>query len=215
MGDRIRIVIADDHPLFREGVRRTLSEFTQCDVVSECASADEAVNAVREHQPDITLLDIGMPGGGIEAARRIAAACPEVRTIMLTVSERESDVINSLKVGASGYVLKGIAGEDFATVIKSVHKGETYVSPSLAGNSQIAEKIQNIGGVSGSLSILTEREEQILLQVAQGLNNKEIACALALSERMVKRYMTNIMRKLKVRNRVEAALKARAINAAT
>ena len=143
MADPIRIVIADDHPLFREGVRLALSIFDDCEVVGECSNADEALATVSEKQPDITLLDIGMPGGGIEAARRIAQQCPHVRIIMLTVSERESDVINSLEVGATGYVLKGIPSEEFVTVIKSVHQGDIYVSPSLSANARFQEKIQN------------------------------------------------------------------------
>ena len=209
MADPIRIVIADDHPLFREGVRLALSIFDDCEVVGECSNADEALATVSEKQPDITLLDIGMPGGGIEAARRIAQQCPHVRIIMLTVSERESDVINSLEVGATGYVLKGIPGEEFVTVIKSVHQGDIYVSPSLSANARFQEKIQNTVERPRSDPDLSERETQVLNLVAEGKNNKEIAHRLTLSERTVKRHMTNIMRKLGVRNRVEAAIKAR------
>ena len=209
MGERIRVVIADDHPLFREGLRGTLSDFADCEVVAECANADEALDAVCEHLPDIVLLDISMPGGGIEAARRIAAACPVVRIIMLTVSDNERDVKDALEVGASGYILKGIAGEDFATVVKSIHEGELYVPPGLAARMLIDNKNRKGPEQSDQFSLLSEREEQVLMQVAQGLNNREIAQTLALNENTVKRYMTNLMRKLQVRNRVEAAIKAR------
>jgi two-component system nitrate/nitrite response regulator NarL len=207
MGERIRVVIADDHPLFREGVRRTLSDFADCEIVAECDNADEALEAVNRHLPDIALLDINMPGGGIEAARRIVATCPKVRIVMLTVSERESDVINSMKVGASGYVLKGMGGEEFATVIKSVHEGKIYISPELRRKSLIADDGGNRSSDPSTLfSLLTPREEQVFGLLAKGMNNRDIAVALTLGERTVKRYMTNIMRKLKVRNRVEAAL---------
>ena len=209
MGERIRVVIADDHPLFREGLRGTLSDFADCEVVAECANADEALDAVCEHLPDIVLLDISMPGGGIEAARRIAAACPVVRIIMLTVSDNERDVKDALEVGASGYILKGIAGEDFATVVKSIHEGELYVPPGLAARMLIDNKNRKGPEQSDQFSLLSEREEQVLMQVAQGLNNREIALDLSLSENTVKRYMTNLMQKLQVRNRVEAAIKAR------
>ncbi|MDA1326749.1 MAG: response regulator transcription factor [Proteobacteria bacterium] len=207
MVERIRVVIADDHPLFRDGLRRTLSDFVGCEVVAACANADEALDAVCEHLPDIVLLDIRMPGGGIEAARQIAAACPKVRILMLTTSERESDVRDSLEAGARGYILKGMGGEEMATVIKSVHEGELYVPPGLAARMLIDNKDHKGSQRFDLFSLLTKREEQVLKQVAQGLNNKEIALDLSLSENTVKRYMTNILRKLQVRNRVEAALK--------
>jgi DNA-binding NarL/FixJ family response regulator len=206
MVERIRVIIADDHPLYREGVRGSLLALAGCEVVAECANADDAVKAVREHLPDIILLDISMPGGGIDAARRIAAIRPAVRIVMLTSSEKESDVMDALDVGARGYIVKGIGGEELATVIKSVQEGGLYVSPGLATQMLIDNK-DNIKAEKPDLfSLLTEREEQILMQVAQGKNNKEIALSLALSENNVKRYLSNIMRKLGVRNRVEAAL---------
>ena len=208
MGERIRIVIADDHPLYCEGLRRTLSEFPDCEVVAVCANADDAVEAVREHLPDVSLLDINMPGGGIDAARRIAAAWPAVHIIMLTASESGRDVKDALEAGSRGYLLKGIGGEELATVIKFVHEGGLYIAPGLAAQ-VLRDNLDHKGSERSDLfSLLTEREEQILMHVAQGLNNNEIALALTLREQTVKSNMTNIMRKLGVRNRVEAAIKA-------
>ena len=123
MVEGIRIVIADDHPLFREGVVETLSDFSNCEIVAECANADDAFDAVTETMPDIVLLDISMPGGGINAARRIAAVCPVVRILMLTASENERDVMDALEVGACGYVLKGVGGKELSDIIGTVHDG--------------------------------------------------------------------------------------------
>ena len=208
MGDCIRVILADDHPLYRDGVRRTLSGFAGYEIVAECANADDAVEAVREHLPDIILLDISMTGGGIEAARRIAAASPAVRIVMLTSSEKESDVMDALDVGARGYLVKGIGGEELATVIKSVQEGGLYVSPGLATQMLIDNKDDIKTENQDLFLLLTKREEQILKQVAQGKNNSEIARVLSLNENNVKSGLSNIMRKLGVRNRVEAALMA-------
>lgn len=206
MGERIRVVIADDHPLFRDGVRLTLSEFADCEVVSECANADEALAAVRKHLPDIVLLDLSMPGGGIEAARRIRTTYPDVRVIILTVSENKTDLNESLRVGASGYVLKGIGGEEFATVIQSVHQGKIYVSPGLDRNMGFDDEDREEIERTDPFTLLNDREKLVLIRVAEGQNNREIAEALSVSENAVKRHVTRILRKLHVRNRVEAAL---------
>jgi two-component system nitrate/nitrite response regulator NarL len=209
MDKQIRVVIADDHPMFRDGVVKTLADFADCEVVAECGNADEALDAVCEHLPDIALLDVSMPGGGIEAARRIAAACPVVRILMLTASENESVVMEALEVGASGYVLKGVGGEELSNIIKTVHEGGIYVSPSLAARMLVDIKDHKRSPEADLFSDLTAREEQILKQVSQGQSNKEVGLNLNLSEKTVKHYMTNILQKLQVRNRVEAAIKAR------
>ena len=209
MDTLIRIVIADDHPMFRQGVVETLSEFGSCEVIAECSNADDVFEAVCEQLPDIALLDISMPGGGIETARRIGIACPVVHIIMLTASEKQDDVIEALEVGARGYVLKGVGGEELLDIIKSVHEGGTYVPPSLAARMLVEKKNHRESGGFNLFADLTAREEQILKQVALGLSNKEAAQALSLSDKTVKHYMTNILQKLQVRNRVEAAIKAR------
>jgi len=133
-GENIRVVIADDHPLFRDGVARSLSEFANCEGVSECGNADDALDAVCEHLPDLALLDVSMPGGGIDAARRIAVACPVVRILMLTASENESVIMEALEVGACGYVLKGVGGEELSTIIKTVHEGGVCFAQSCSPN---------------------------------------------------------------------------------
>jgi len=211
MNDKVTLVVADDHQLYREGVVRTLTEQPDLDVVGEGASGDEAVSLVAAHMPDLVLLDISMPGGGLSAARRIAEAFPAVKIVMLTVSEQDDDVHEALKMGALGYVLKGIGGAELVRVVRDVATGSSYVSPALAARllKEVGESGGKVTHPSGRLAALTDREREILEQVADGMSNKEVARALDLQEKTVKHYMTNILKKLQVRNRVEAAILAR------
>ncbi|WP_207905909.1 response regulator [Aestuariirhabdus litorea] len=203
----IRLALADDHPLYREGVAKTIADQADFDVVGQGTTAEEAVQLAQQLLPDLMLLDISMPGSGIEAARQIAASCPVVKIVMLTVSEQDDDVMAALKAGARGYVLKGIGGAELVEVLRKVHSGDSYVSPSLAAR-LLSEMNAGADQAPGRdpLSELTAREEQILRLVAQGLSNKEVGLQLELQEKTVKHYMTNILQKLQVRNRVEATL---------
>lgn len=208
MTETIRIVIADDHPLFRDGVARTLDERDDLEVVGQGGSAAEALALVEEHMPDLVCLDISMPGGGIEAAREIGRRFPAVGIVMLTVSEDDEDVLAALGAGARGYVLKGVGAEELVGVLRGVATGASYVSPSLAARVLGALKAPRVAEAD-PLDALTHREEQILRLVAKGLSNKEVGRELDLQEKTVKHYMTNILQKLHVRNRVEAAILAR------
>lgn len=210
MSDKIQLVIVDDHPLFRDGVIQTLKTDPDIEIVGQAMTASEAIRLTGELLPDLVLLDITIPGGGLNAARTIAATWPVTKIVMLTASEAEEDVLAALKAGARGYILKGVAGHELIRIVKDVYAGEAYVTPTLAAS--LLSEMQ--GGRPGQkpaanpLDELTERERQILEQVAQGLSNKEIAQQLFLSEKTIKHYMTNILQKLQVRNRVEAALLA-------
>ena len=177
-------------------------------MVAEGASADDAIRIVKDELPDIVLLDVSMPGGGIEAARTISRVCPVVKIIMLTVSESEEHVAQALAAGARGYVLKGTSGPELINTMRAVSRGEYYVTPGLGGAPADASPSAAEGRAAqdGDLPELTKREEQILDHVARGMTNKEIAKSLSISEKTVKHYMTNIMQKLRVRNRVEAVL---------
>jgi len=203
MAERVRVAIIDDHPLFREGVVHTLRGARVMEVVGEGGTADDAIRIAREELPDIVLLDVSMPGGGIEAARSIAQVCPIVKTIILTVSESEQDVTQALEAGVRGYVLKGASGSELLKTMFAISRGESYVTPGLAARLLTHASRQE---PAQALPELTEREGQILAHVARGLTNKEIARALSLSEKTVKHHMTNVMQKLQVRNRVEAAM---------
>jgi two-component system nitrate/nitrite response regulator NarL len=207
MTDRIRVAVIDDHPLFREGVAHTIRSSKVLEVVAEGACAEDAIRIVKDELPDIVLLDVSMPGGGIEAARAITQSCPFVKTIMLTVSESEEHVSQALAAGAQGYVLKGTSGPELINTMRAVARGESYVSPGLAARLlTIARRPPQSSNDAGDLPELTRREEGILDHVARGMTNKEIARTLNISEKTVKHYMTNIMQKLHVRNRVEAVL---------
>ena len=209
MPEKIRIVLVDDHPLFREGVAATLASEPDLEVVGQGVSAGDAVRLVKDLLPDIVLLDISMPGSGIEAARQIAVSCPVVKIVMLTVSEHDDNVTAALQAGARGYILKGVGGEELVGIVKAVDRGESYVSPDLAARLLIDMQSGGKGDAPADpVSTLTMREEQILRLVSRGLSNKEVGRDLDLQEKTVKHYMTNILQKLQVRNRVEAALLA-------
>lgn len=207
MADPIRVAVIDDHPLFREGVAHTIQRSGTLQVIGEGATADDAVRIAKAELPDIVLLDVNMPGGGVEAARAISNVCPVVKIIMLTVSESEEHVHQAMEAGVRGYVLKGTSGLELINTLRAVARGEYYVTPRLAARILALSKRSTKGSdPEDSFPDLTKREEQILDRVARGLTNKEIAKDLQISEKTVKHYMTNIMQKLQVRNRVEAAL---------
>lgn len=204
------LVVIDDHPLLREGVVRTLGAEPDMRVVAEGGDAADALRLASEHLPDVILLDVSMPGGGLKAAADIATACPIVKIIMLTVSEDEEDVMAAFKAGASGYVLKGVSGSELASIVREVHAGRNYITPVLAaGLLQDADRRSAARDKRDPLDALTPRERQILQELAKGSSNKVIARALSLSEKTVKHHMTNILQKLRVSNRVEAALLAK------
>jgi two-component system nitrate/nitrite response regulator NarL len=202
--DVIRIAIVDDHPLFREGVARSLAEIGGFEVIGEGASAEDAERLVSAMVPDILLLDISMPGGGLTAAAGILAGHPGQKIVMLTVSEANTDVTNALNAGVRGYVLKGVGSKMLAEILRDVAAGESYVSPTLTA--RLLSDLLPGNRKADPLRQLTGREAEILRLVAEGLSNKEVATRLALQEKTVKHHMTRVLAKLNVRNRTEAAL---------
>jgi DNA-binding NarL/FixJ family response regulator len=201
-----RIVVADDHPLFRQGVVQSLSAEEDFSVVGEAGTGEEAFRLVKDLLPDVLLLDVVMPGeGGLSTAERVVAACPLTRVLMLTVSESPDDLMRALKAGARGYVLKGVPAHGLVSAVRSVTAGEVHVSPALA--STILYEMTH-DEPADPLDELTEREREILMLVGEGLTNREIGERLYLAEKTIKHYMTNVLQKLHVRSRVEAALLA-------
>jgi DNA-binding NarL/FixJ family response regulator len=207
------VAIVDDHPLFREGVANTLANSPEIEVVGQGSTAEDAVRLARDLLPDVLLLDISMKGGGINAVRTIAESYPVIKIVMLTVSEKEEDVLGSLKAGARGYILKGVTARELVRIVRAIEAGDAYVTPTLAASLlvDLRQDRQSAGPSPGPLDELTDREHQILELLATGISNKEIARELNLSEKTIKHYMTNILQKLQVRNRVEAALLAQKV----
>ena len=213
MPERKRLVVVDDHPLIRRGLRDTLSEAAEFEVVGEGGTAADAVRLTKESRPDLVLLDVTMPGDGIRAAERIASECPEVKVAMLTVRDDIGTVGAALRAGARGYISKGTGGPDLIETVRRILRGESYVDPDLAArllaDGRGLESSSNQQPSPGGTLPLTEREEQIFAMIGEGLSNPEIADALGLSTNTVKHYITPLLQKLGVRNRVEAALLAR------
>ena len=206
MTDSIRVLVADDHPLFRQGVVHALGQEPGLKVVGEASSGEEALKLACELLPDVVLLDISMPGwGGLVAVEKITTACPAATIVMLTVSEDKDKLLAAFKAGARAYVLKGVSARELAAVLHSALGGEVYVSPSLASEMLVS---LTRGSAPDPLQELTDREREILRLIGCGLTNREIGDRIFLSEKTIKHYVTNILQKLQVRSRVEAALLA-------
>jgi two-component system, NarL family, nitrate/nitrite response regulator NarL len=209
MKNKIRVAVIDVYPLFREGVASTLATQSDIEVVDQGASAQDAARIARETQPDILLIEIAIPDG-MAIMEEIALQHPQVRVLVLTVEDREEEVRRALANGARGYLLKGVGGSELIQSVRTVSQGDFYVSPSLAGRLLMRYGNGSESAVENAARFpnLSLREEQILAHLAQGLSNKEISENLYLSEKTIKHYVTNILQKLKVRNRVEAAILA-------
>jgi len=214
----LRVSVIDDHPMFRMGVVRALEDEAGIEVVGEGSTAEDAVSLFRQHRPQISLLDLSMPGGGHSAIRSIRQIDGNALIVVLTASEQDTDVFEALKAGASGYVLKGVEAADLSEVLRNVAAGETFISTSLA--SRVLSELSNISELSPKVDFrppetgpdmpsLTPREEQILTLVAEGNSNKEVARLLSLREKSIKHVMTRVLKKLHARNRTEAAMRMR------
>lgn len=206
MHDPARVLVVDDHPLFRQGVVHSLNASAEFAVVGEAGSGEEALALARELLPDIILLDISMPGwSGLVTAEKISTACPATAIVLLTASEDQDALLGAFKAGARAYVLKGVSGPKLLDVLHSALQGEVYVSPPLASE-MLASLTRS--HAPDPLQELTDREREILGLIGVGMTNREIGQRIFLSEKTVKHYVTNILQKLQVRSRVEAALLA-------
>ena len=203
-----RVLVADDHPIFRDGLVKSLEETGEFRVVATASSAEEAAKLARDKHPDLALLDLSMPGGGLTALEYILSDKTATFVAMLTVSEEDDDVRKALNAGASAYILKGVSATELRRILKGVVVGEAYVSPGLAAKVLSYLSRPNPSEVPSPFDDLTNREVEILQFVAKGLSNKEVARELDIQEKTVKHHMTTIMSKLQARNRVEAALMA-------
>jgi DNA-binding NarL/FixJ family response regulator len=210
--DPIRVVICDDHALFRRGLSMVLEAEDGIEVVGEAEDGEAVVRTVEELAPDVVLMDVRMPKlSGIEATRAIAEAAPTTRIVMLTVSDEEEDLYEAIKAGAAGYLLKEISIEEVAEAIRSVVSGQSLITPSMA--SKLLAEFSNLSKKAEARQAvptpqLTSRELEVLKLVAQGMSNKEIAAELYISENTVKNHVRNILEKLHLHSRMEAVVYA-------
>ncbi len=204
----IRVVISDDHDLFRRGLRMVLEAEDDIAVVAEAADGHEAVARVEELAPDVVLMDVRMPRmGGIEATRLIRQLFPITRIIVLTVSDEEDDLLGAVKAGANGYLLKEVSIEEVADAVRKVYAGESLLSPPLASKliAEFTGPPKAVDDPMTSAARLTEREVSVLKLVALGHDNAQIAGQLAISESTVRNHVANILTKLQQRSQIEPA----------
>ncbi len=209
MKSRIRVLIADDRPIFRAGVQGMLRDFPEIDIVGEAMTGRQAVERARRLKPDVILMDLNMPEmGGIAATRAIKEENPDRVVLALTVSEAEEDIVEMVAAGASGYVLKDVDPVSLARSIQEAHAGQFQLDDALTRRviMRLASTLKKSHRPLGEP--LTERETQILRMVVQGTSNKAIASRLGLGEGTIKSHLRNIYRKLQVRTRAEAAAHA-------
>lgn len=207
----IRVLICDDHPMFLDGLRRGLEDVEGIEVVSEAQSATDAISQAEESLPDVILMDIRMSDiNGIEATAKIKDSVPTAQVVMLTASEEDADLYASIRAGASGYLLKGASVGEIVAAIRGAAEGMSPVSPSMASSllNEFAAMTQKAERKTQTAMSLTDRELQVLQSLAKGSSNREIARELGISENTAKKHIRNILEKLHLKSRVEAALHA-------
>ena len=207
----IRVLLADPHALFRRGVRLVLEDEPDIEVVGEAGEGLDAVERIVELVPDLVLMDVRMPGlSGIDATRRVRELVPSVKVAILTVSENDDDLFAAVRAGATGYLLKEVSIEELPDAVRSVARGHSLISPSMASRllGEFNALSRRVEERQGNAPRLSDRELEVLQLVARGLSNKDIATELVIAENTVKNHVRNILEKLQVRSRMEAAMYA-------
>ena len=208
--DALRVLIVDDHDLFRTGLRNLLEE-QGVQIVGEAATGENAIRIVRELAPDVVVMDLNMPGiGGVDATRHITSIAPLTRVVMLTISDQDSDVMDAILAGACGYLLKDSSIQELIAGIESAARGESLISPNIA-----AKVLQRVRATSTQPEIantiraeLSDREIEVLKLIANGKDNAVIAAELHISPKTVENHISNILMKLQIDNRIQAAVYA-------
>lgn len=207
---KIKVMVADDHALIREGIKQIVELEGDIEVIGQAANGEEAIEKAKELQPDIVLLDINMPNlNGIETLRRFKDLGINVKVIIITIHEDREYILEILKIGADGYMLKDSEANSFVEGIRTVYKGRKYIQPRV--EDLVTSKGEGVGvGIPNpeyeKIKALTKREYEVLLLIAEGLNNRQIAEKLFISEKTVKNHVSNIFKKLELNDRVQAAI---------
>lgn len=208
--EQLRILIADDHPLFRKGMRALLESLPEVEVVGEAATGEEAIALAGTLAPDVVVMDLQMPNGsGIEATRAILDTSPHIRVLMVTLFEDSESVFTALRAGARGYVLKDAGADEMTRAIRAVGRGEAIFSPAIANRLIDFFSTPHPSVPKEIFPTLTEREREILALIAQGHSNAEMAQQLSLSVKTVQNYVSNVFSKLQVADRAQAIIRAR------
>jgi two-component system, NarL family, response regulator DevR len=202
----LRLLVVDDHEVVRQGLVALLDRRPGFQVVAQAGTVEESITQARLHQPDIVVMDVRLPdGSGVEACREIRAELPATRVIMLTSFPDDEAVLSAIVAGASGYLLKQIRARDLVAALEAVGRGESLLDPAVT--ERVLERVRRIatGQVDDELSVLTSQERKILMLVAEGKTNKEIAAEVFLSDKTVKNYVSSILSKLNLERRAQAA----------
>jgi DNA-binding NarL/FixJ family response regulator len=208
VADRIKVAVVDAQPLYRQGLANALAG-SRLTLVAEGATAGDAYRAIEHGNPDVLLLDILMPGDGMGAAEELLRERPGLKVVVLTAADDEERVGDALRLGVHGYILKDVSGPELVSAVETVQRGEPYITPALATRLLMQTRGRPLATAQPTCSIdLTGRDKQLLGFLARGLTNREIALSLGMNVRTVKHYLTQVFRKMRVRNRVEALLEA-------
>ena len=210
MTEKIRVLVADDHALFRRALAAVFADEKDVELIGEASDGEEAIRMASELVPDVVLMDVRMPKVlGIDAARQIKAEQPSTKIVMLTVSDEEEDLFEAIKAGASGYLLKEVDPSEIAEALRQIHEGHSLLSPAVA--SKLVSEFAAISKRSDERAMrptLTDRELEVLRLAADGLTNRQIGRRLQISENTVKNHIRNILEKLHLHSRMEAVLYA-------